>query len=311
MCNLFNHLFIKMVIPSSDAETDRMEDVEGMESELEQLSSAKSETETVSERAQGEGKRDGEEVEARDVKRPKRESEEEGEGDGEEEEEEEDDEAEEEATGEEAELENEEEVNKREEQRVRAMNGLKAIEIKFAQLKDKLYNTQLQKLEFELKLCEENEHFELIEYLKMVDEDFQKKQQRLLSEQKYKLKTLDMQTRATRTQIHQQFMKECQDLKSKEILDITTDWYDINRERRSMDLMSLELPEYYQYFGYLQSGNVEQYLPDLVNIRNGQLREIGELGGLVKYKAGVPSGLGYLSGCTKEELEADLKGIGL
>lgn len=309
-----------MVIPSSDAETDRMEELEGMESELEQLSSAKSEVDTPTDdlkrpiEAEQEEEEDGEK---RSAKRAKSEAEEEDleadpEGDDE-------DAGEDEDQGGDVDNDNDndndnnddEEFTKREEQRVKAMNSLKSIEIKFAQLKDKLYNTQLQKLEFELKLCEENEHFELIEYLKMVDEDFQKKQQRLLNEQKYKLKSLDIQTRASRTQIHQQFMKQCQDLKSKEILDITTDWYDINRERRSMDLMSLELPEYYQYFGYLQSGNVDHYLPDLINLRNGQLNEIGELQSLVKFKMGVPSGLNYLKGCTKEELEGDLNGIGL
>lgn len=311
-----------MVIPSSDAETDRMEELEGMESELEALSSAKSESETVIDDL----KRPNEDVEREggDVKRLKKDVEEDGEGDGEEEEEDDDEVENENHQPEEKDVgddndkgsdndssDDSEETSKREEERIKAMNALKTIEIKFAQLKDKLYNTQLQKLEFELKLCEENEHFELIEYLKMVDEDFQKKQQRLLNEQKYKLKTLDIQTRATRTQIHQQFMKQCQDLKSKEILDITTDWYDINRERRSMDLMSLELPEYYQYFGYIQSGNVDHYLPDLINLRNGQFKEISELQSLIKFKQGVPSSLNYLNGCSKEELDGDLNGIGL
>lgn len=285
----------KMILASSDAETDRMDEMEQLPSDLERLAKRSSENSENS----GE---DADEASDRDVKRAKLDNGDKPqqalvkEHDAKEDSGEADEDAEADAEAEERE-------------RVRAMNSLKDIEIKFAQLKDKLYDTQLQKLEFELKLCEENQHYELLEYLKMVDEDFQKKQQRLLNEQKYKLKTLDNQTRATRTQIHQQFMKECQDLKQKEILEITTDWYDINRERRQMDLMSIGLPEYYQYFAYLQSTNLPHFLPRLIQLRNGQLREISELQGLIKYDKGIPSGLEYLNGLPEIEIESDLSAI--
>ena len=200
---------------------------------------------------------------------------------------------------------------KREENRVIAMNGLKDIEILFAQLKDQLYETQLTKLEFELKLCENNQHPELIEYMKMVDEDFKKKTERLMNLQKCRLKCLDNQTRATRVSIHQQFMKQRQDLKAKEIVKITTDWYDINKERRTMDMQTLNLPEYYQFNKSINAFNIENNLPALVNQRNAVFKELSVLQGLVDYKKVIPSSLNNLTGCSQAEIEADLKEIGM
>lgn len=234
---------------------------------------------------------------------------------GEDEEEEEEDEEEEEEEEEEEKLKKaqaeEEEEEQKENNRVAAMNRLKDIEILFAQLKDKLYETQLRKLEFELKLCQTNKHPELLDYMKMVDDDFQKKAERLMNLQKYKLKCLDNQTRAYRVVLHQQFMKNRQDLKSQEVVKITTDWYDINKERRTMDMQTLELPEYYQYNESVNSSNIESYLPTLVHQRNSVYKELSVLQGLVDYKQMIPSSLNNLRGCSEEEINTDLQEMGL
>lgn len=205
----------------------------------------------------------------------------------------------------------EEEEEQRENNRVIAMNRLKDIEILFAQLKDKLYETQLNKLEFELKLCQSNKHPELLEYMKMVDEDFQKKAERLMNLQKYRLKCLDNQTRANRVALHQQFMKSRQDLKHKEVFSITTDWYDINKERRTMDMQTLKLPEYYQYNQSINSSNIKSYLSSLVHQRNSVYKELSTLQGLIDYKQMLPSSLNNLKGCSEDEINKDLKEMGL
>ena len=199
----------------------------------------------------------------------------------------------------------------KEEQRNNAMNGLKNIEIKFAKLKDKLYETQLTKLEFELKLCENNQHPDLIDYMKMVDEDFKKKTERLMNLQKYKLKCLDNQTRANRISLHQQFLKLRQDLKTNEIVKITTDWYDINKERRMMDMETLNLPDYYQFNQSINEFNINQYVPILTHQRNSVFKELSILQGLINYKQIIPSSLNNLSGCSENEIDSDLKELGI
>ena len=199
----------------------------------------------------------------------------------------------------------------KEEQRNNAMNGLKNIEIKFAKLKDKLYETQLTKLEFELKLCENNQHPDLIDYMKMVDEDFKKKTERLMNLQKYKLKCLDNQTRANRISLHQQFLKLRQDLKTNEIVKITTDWYDINKERRMMDMETLNLPDYYQFNQLINEFNINQYVPILTHQRNSVFKELSILQGLINYKQIIPSSLNNLSGCSENEIDSDLKELGI
>lgn len=201
--------------------------------------------------------------------------------------------------------------NEREENRIKAMNGLKNIEILFAKLKDKLYETQLKKLQFELKLCQDNKHPDLIDYIKMADEDFNKKSERLMNLQKYRLKCLDNQTRAYRVQIHQQFIKNTQNLGENDVIKITKDWYDINKERRMMDLEAFKLPDYYQYNKSINHLNIEEYLPNLILQRNEIFKELSCLQGMINYKQLIPSSLNYLKGCNKDEINSDLKDMGL
>ncbi|TID30989.1 hypothetical protein CANINC_000435 [Pichia inconspicua] len=316
----------KKEIPSSDAETDRMEGMDDRESDLAMMSEndrgkkrdhADSESSEELESADSANKK-SKLIKETDIVDHIDAEEEEEEVDEEPEEEMEDDPAANEAIVDtEVNEETEEDKRRKEEEakneaiRLKAMNGLKEIEINFAKLKDKLYETQLTKLEFELKLCEDNKHPELLEYMKLIDEDFQKKSTRLINLQKYRFKCLDNQTRATRVAIHQQFMKLCQDIKTKEIVDITTNWYDVNKERRTMDMQNLELPEYYQFNKSINSYNINEYMPNLVSQRNATYKELGRLQGLIHYRQIFPSTLNNLTSCTKEEIESDLKAMGI
>lgn len=309
-------------IPSSDAETDRMEEMDERESDLAQMS--ESDNTTTKKRELEDTPMTEDTVDTTSKKQKVSSDGNDNEiAEGDEDEEDVDEEAEEgmdDESGEaepevkeetEAEKELRIEEEEKEKHRVNAMNGLKDIEVIFAKLKDKLYETQLLKLEFELKLCENNQHPELKEYMKLIDEDFQKKSARLINLQKYRLKCLDNQTRATRVSIHQQFMKLCQDLKSKEIVDITTNWYDINKERRTMDMQTLELPEYYQFNKSINSYNINDYVPNLVSQRNATYKELSTLQGLIQYKHIFPSTLNNLTSCSQDEIDSDLKAMGI
>ncbi|QPG75018.1 hypothetical protein FOA43_002358 [Brettanomyces nanus] len=263
-----------------------MDDMEDKESDLERLSKDKKE-----ETGKEQGNESDEEME---------------EADEEEEIEEKKKEAEEKR---EIEEKREGEENEREQFRTGALNELKDIEIEFATLKDKLYETQLKKLELELKLCEMNKHPDFLYFMKMIDENFKGQIERSINLQKYRLRCLNSQTGAYRVQIHQQFIRNCEDLKYGQIRKITSDWYEINKERRTMDTASLQTPEYYQYNENITADNVEsqESISKLVRQRNSVYKEIGNMQALIKYQKVFPSSLNNLEGCDSQDMAQDLR----
>ncbi|KAG7841767.1 hypothetical protein KL942_001646 [Ogataea angusta] len=276
-------------INSSEAETDRMDSVE--ESRLAKLAETNKQEED--EKLSGEEEDAGEQAE------------------------EESGMEEDQDTGEDKEERNSqkegEEEKAKEHIRLNALEEIKNIEIEFALLKDKLYETQMNKLLFELELCNSNKHPDFINYSNMIENNFQAKVARYVNLQKYKLKCLDNQTRATRVAIHQQFIKCCQDLKNEEITNITSNWYEINKERRAMDNITLNLPDYYQYNGDITAANVnsQSAINRLVVQRNALYHELSSLKGIEKYTGGFPSSLNDLKSCTGEEAQQDLKEMNL
>ncbi|GMF07457.1 unnamed protein product [Ambrosiozyma monospora] len=195
-----------------------------------------------------------------------------------------------------------------------AIEELKDIETDFAKLKDKLYNTQQTKLEFELKLCEANKHPDLLRYIDLIKENFENKVERCVNLQKYKLQCLDKQTKARRVAANQQFLKNCQDYKTKEIVSITSNWYEINKERRNMDSLILNNPEYFQYNLSINSKNVasQDKINNMVVMRNSLYNELSNMKRITKVAHGlVPSSLNNMKSCTNEEINDDLKAMGI
>lgn len=315
-------------IPSSDVETDKMEDMDDRESDLERLSKRKSsdDEETPvskpkkikrggrrsrgSESHESQGAEESHETEgseagpaesgsghsSHDLEHSDHSNDEDDEGN--------DSEEAEDSQAKKEDLE-------REQERVDAMGALKEIEIDFAHLKDRLYETQMKKLEFELKLCEMNKHPDFVYFMKLIDDNFNSHIQQSINMQKYKLRCLDNQTRAYRVAIHQQYIKLCEDLKYKEIRHITSDWYEINKERRTMDTAGLDSPGFYQYNRHISAKNVrsQDSINELVCQRNALYKELSNLQGITKYQRAFPSALNYMKGCEKEDIDADLAAL--
>lgn len=124
-----------------------------------------------------------------------------------------------------------------EEQRQQALKDITEIEHKFAELRQRLYENKLERLETELQMCVEGSHPELHEYYEKISKLRDFKLNRTYQRQKYELKRIDIETRATRTMIHQNFLKCVNELRSQLLQDTTTKWYDINKERRDMDII--------------------------------------------------------------------------
>ncbi|GMF06343.1 unnamed protein product [[Candida] boidinii] len=117
---------------------------------------------------------------------------------------------------------------------------------------------------------------------------------------------------ATRCSIHQQFNKNKLDLKNSEIMKITANWYEINKERRNMDNTTLGIPDYYQFNSNITDKNIknQEIINELVDQRNSLFWEISSLQGLNK-NIGFPSSLNNLSSCSNDEIDDDLKLMGI
>lgn len=199
------------------------------------------------------------------------------------------------------------------EQRKLAIKELVSVETDFANLRDKLYHDKLQLLEHELKLCLEGSHPELSKIYYKVNGFYQDSLKYANSNLNYKLRCIDRQTIATRTAIHQDFLKSIMDYKNEMISNTTSLWYKINKERNQMDQL---VPEY--NFSALPqvsapvtangaTGNDEdseiapviplpkkvirqRTLVDLVQRRNDFNHEVGIQGGLLEFH-GFPSAI--------------------
>lgn len=124
-----------------------------------------------------------------------------------------------------------------ENQRMEALTDITDIEYKFADLRQKLYENKLVRLEIELQMCLEGSHPELHSYYQKIASIRDYKLRRAYQRQKYELKCIDKETRATRTFVHQDFYKKSNDLRNQLLADTTKQWYDINKERRDMDIV--------------------------------------------------------------------------
>lgn len=137
--------------------------------------------------------------------------------------------------------EEEENTGDSEQTRQDALTDITAIEYQFAELRQKLYETKLYKLELELQMCLEGSHPELRGYYEKIASIRDYKLRRAYQRQRYELKCIDTETRATRTFIHQGYHKRMCDTKNKLLDNTTQRWYDINKERRDMDIVVPEV----------------------------------------------------------------------
>lgn len=127
------------------------------------------------------------------------------------------------------------------EKRKLAIEELIIIESSFAELRDKLYQDKLNLLEHELQLCLEGSHPELSRIYYKINQFHQDSLKQANSNLNYKLKCIDISTIASRTSIHQNFLKKLMDCKNDMITDTTSLWYKINKERNQLDQL---VPDY-------------------------------------------------------------------
>lgn len=135
-------------------------------------------------------------------------------------------------------LEDEVDINK---ERKRAINDLINIEDMFADLRDKLFLNRLHLLEHELLLCLEGSHPELSRIYYKINNFHQDCIRQANANLNYKLNCIDTETIASRTAIHQNFLRQLMDSKNDMTNNITSSWYKVNKERNQLDQL---VPDY-------------------------------------------------------------------
>lgn len=233
-------------------------------------------------------------------------------------------------------------------QRNLAIQELIAIEAKFAEVRDKLFKDKLSLLEKELQLCLDGSHPELSKIYGKINEFYQDGVRLANANLMYKLKCVDKETIATRTSIHQNFLRNLMDTKNGMITDTTSLWYKINKERNQLDQL---VPDF--AFAAIPSipngsilieestvnGNIDglaelsvskklqkqNTLIELVKQRNNINEQLGILNGLVEFH-GFPSAISsslseeilddqsnelLLKKATDEEINSDLRAMGI
>ncbi|SCU80300.1 LAME_0B02454g1_1 [Lachancea meyersii CBS 8951] len=121
--------------------------------------------------------------------------------------------------------------------RLSALKEITEIEHQFAELRQKLFESKLAKLQTEIQMCLEGSHPALQSYYQKIDSVRDFKLRRAYQRQRYELECIDKETQATRCSIHQDFQRKVSDVKHELLLNTTQRWYDINKERREMDVI--------------------------------------------------------------------------
>lgn len=130
---------------------------------------------------------------------------------------------------------------------------LNHIEGEFAQFRQTVYQIKLKKLQYELFMILDGSHPSLNNYIQSVQKIKDSKFKKINNNLKTKLNCINKETKATRTMIHQNHMKKYLDLKEGMINETTNDWYDINNEKRYLDMIEQEITnkeEFIAKFGY-------------------------------------------------------------
>lgn len=228
------------------------------------------------------------------------------------------------------------------EQRKQAVEELVLIETDFAQLRDKLYHDKLALLENELQLCLDGLHPELLQIYFKVNEFYQDNIKLANLTLNYSLKCINNETVATRTAIHQNFLRDIMDMKNDMVTKTTSLWYKINRERNYLDSVVPDcnftaIPTITDERAVFANGDYAQEnstmnkkllkqntLIELVNQRNKFNEQLGVLNGLTEFH-GIPCGVStelmesghfpaeelILRRATSEEINDDLRAMGI
>ena len=139
------------------------------------------------------------------------------------------------------------------------------------------------------------------EYLAMMECVDQRRDEKIEYEQtllKYKIQALERKSIAERAQIHSQYMQMAREVRDRVLEQISKEWYQIQRERRSWDG---DLPCYMYKYPSKRSQQITQQM--------AYNSEVSVLSGIAKY-IGFPAAP-EITGARSNEIDDDLKRMGV
>lgn len=183
-------------------------------------------------------------------------------------------------------------------ERKEAISLLTDIEVEFAALRDQIHSDRMARCYAEIEMCAEGTHPDLERAWSDIQSVRENRIQQAEKRRRYQRVCIDIQTRASREQLHQQFLKDRAEIRSKMLLNTTEEWYCVNRERRLMDSM---VPEY--GFRPPLDPTVQKRHLDLYNREVSRLYDVSQ-------REGFPSAPAMAAG-TEEEIEDDFRQIAM
>ncbi|KAF5101076.1 hypothetical protein D0Z03_000671 [Geotrichum reessii] len=179
-------------------------------------------------------------------------------------------------------------------QRKEAISYLTEIEVEFAKLRDSIHADKMARFIAEIEMCAEGTHPDLANTYTQIENLRKEKIRRAEKRREYERICIDNQIRASRDQLHQQYLKDTADTRANLLLKTTEEWYRVNRERRVMDAL---VPEY----GYRVSKDVTVQTVER-KARDKEVQILHDLGRNI----GFPVAPDMKAG-TEEEIEEDLQ----
>lgn len=179
-------------------------------------------------------------------------------------------------------------------QRKEAISFLTEIEVEFAKLRDSIHADKMARFVAEIEMCAEGTHPDLASTYTQIENLRNEKIRRAKKRREYERICIDNQIRASRDQLHQQYLKDTADTRANLLLKTTEEWYRVNRERRVMDAL---VPEY----GYRVSKDVAVQTIER-KARDKEVQILSDLGRNVGFPAAPEMKAG-----TEEEIEEDLQ----
>lgn len=179
-----------------------------------------------------------------------------------------------------------------------AAEDLAAIEILFAQLRDKIVEERVAEIDKEIAMLHDGTHPELILMSQSIEAHKQEKIEKANILLGFQEQTAEIERIANRAAIWAQYNQEIRETREKCFSEANTQWWAIHRERRAADTSLSD----YVY-------RIPKSLSTQINHRSRYNAEVSLLSGIAKH-VGFPAAP-TIAGASADEVRADLEAMGL
>ncbi|KAF3197539.1 hypothetical protein TWF679_003108 [Orbilia oligospora] len=179
-----------------------------------------------------------------------------------------------------------------------AADDLAAIEILFAQLRDKIVEERVAEIDKEIAMLYDGTHPELILMSQSIETHKREKIEKANILLGFQEQTAEVERIANRAAIWAQYNQEIRETREKCFSEANTQWWAIHRERRAADTSLSD----YVY-------RIPKSLSTQINHRSRYNAEVSLLSGIAKH-VGFPAAP-TIAGASADEVRADLEAMGL